>query len=160
MERLTERISNGVAMCWAVCRKCDHEDYSCTECPASKVIDRLATYEDTGLEPEEVKDLYSVNSNAIKFVMDKNNKYNALLEMYEKLQNESIKLPCKVGDTIYHKNNNVVVPYTKHCISKIIIDDDVKFFYSDVHFFRIAEVGKTVFLTQEEAVKVLEAANV
>lgn len=80
------------------------------------------------------------------------------LKAYEVLEEQGllIKLPCKVGDTIYHKNDNTKIPYTRHCINKIVIDDDVKFFYTDVHFFRIAEIGKTVFLTREEAEKTLK----
>ena len=63
MERLTYDFSIGDNHCWQVkgadnleCREvCErHGDNGCKTCPISKAFDRLAAYEDTGLEPEEV----------------------------------------------------------------------------------------------------------
>lgn len=41
--------------CREVCRQ--QEENGCKDCPIAKAFDRLAAYEDTGLEPEEVIEL-------------------------------------------------------------------------------------------------------
>lgn len=64
MERLTYDFSIGDNHCWQVkgadnleCREvCERQgDDGCKTCPIAKAFDRLAAYEDTGLEPEEVR---------------------------------------------------------------------------------------------------------
>ena len=57
MERLTERDSNGTN--FLACREGCNGGPACFECE-QKAIDRLAAYEDTGLEPEEVKALVQI----------------------------------------------------------------------------------------------------
>ncbi|MCM1275508.1 MAG: hypothetical protein NC299_09090 [Lachnospiraceae bacterium] len=39
------------------CDKICKESNSCKECPVQEAIDKLAAYEDSGLSPEEVKQL-------------------------------------------------------------------------------------------------------
>lgn len=59
MERLTERDKNGTAMAVCCGSECEY-NYCCeasgfSECRGiDDIIDRLAAYEDTGLEPEEI----------------------------------------------------------------------------------------------------------
>jgi len=51
----------------------------------------LQAYEDTGLEPEDVEQLYSPNRDIVKLVVgnrELNSKYGTLLEMYDELQNK------------------------------------------------------------------------
>ena len=64
MERLTYDFALGGNHCWQVkgadnleCREvCQcQEDKGCKDCPIAKAFDRLAAYEDTGLEPEEIE---------------------------------------------------------------------------------------------------------
>ena len=59
----------------------------------TKAIQKLATYEDTGLEPEEITQV--IKSGVPEWI----DKY---LE-YRKLEKQGllIKLPCKVGSTVY-----------------------------------------------------------
>ena len=65
MERLTYDFALGGNHCWQVkgadnleCREvCERQgDAGCKTCPIAKAFDRLAAYEDTSLEPEEVSD--------------------------------------------------------------------------------------------------------
>ena len=62
MERLTERDKNGTAMAACCGENCKH-NYCCenggfAECvDMDDIIDRLAAYEDTGLEPEAIEHL-------------------------------------------------------------------------------------------------------
>lgn len=64
MERLTYDFALGGNHCWQVkgadnleCREvCERQgDNGCKTCPIAKTFDRLAAYEDTGLEPEDLK---------------------------------------------------------------------------------------------------------
>ena len=66
MERLTYDFCIGGNHCWQVkgadnleCREvCERQgDGGCKTCPIAKAFDRLAAYEDTGLEPEEIIEL-------------------------------------------------------------------------------------------------------
>lgn len=63
MERMTYDFCIGGNHCWQVkgadnleCREvCKRQgDDGCKTCPIAKAFDRLAAYEDTGLEPEEI----------------------------------------------------------------------------------------------------------
>ena len=62
MERLTYNFGIGDSHCWQVkgadnltCGEvCENQDNNgCDNCPIEKAFDRLAAYEDLGLEPEE-----------------------------------------------------------------------------------------------------------
>lgn len=85
------------------------------------------------------------------------------LNAYENLEEQGllVRLPCKVGDTIY-KVNKASKKISEHKILKFEIDiSDIDSFtmqiwfenydFSFWHYF-----GKTVFLTREEAEKKLE----
>lgn len=56
MERLTEHHANKTLGAYMVCSgACIKEDFDCTLCEnLNKIVNTLAAYEDTGLEPEEV----------------------------------------------------------------------------------------------------------
>ena len=112
----------------------------------TEAINRLAEYEDSELSPDEVQELAKA-----------------------KADGRLVVLPCKVGDTVYHRSG-------QHTI------DDIQLFYprqnGHVPEERIGklqirlgslnyaglqtfatyadEIGKTVFLTREEAEKALE----
>ena len=64
MERLTYDFCVGNKHCWQVkgadnleCREvCRNQgEKGCTDCPIAKAFDRLAAYEETGLDPEEIE---------------------------------------------------------------------------------------------------------
>lgn len=59
MKRLTKRTTSGIAVpngtdiCQLISSNlCEHYDF-CSGCPVGKMLDRLCTYEDTGLTPEQ-----------------------------------------------------------------------------------------------------------
>ena len=73
MERLTYDFALGGNHCWQVkgadnleCREvCERQgDDGCKTCPIAKAFDRLAAYEETGLEPEEVTELCEMDRRA------------------------------------------------------------------------------------------------
>jgi hypothetical protein len=124
---------------------CGHEKAKEVDDFVKNVFDRLAAYEDSGLSPEEVQELAKA-----------------------KADGRLVVLPCKVGDTVYHRSG-------QHTI------DDIQLFYprqnGHVPEERIGklqirlgslnyaglqtfatyadEIGKTVFLSREAAEKAL-----
>lgn len=95
-----------------------------------KQFNRLAEYEDTGLSPAEVAELAQA-----------------------KREGRLIILPAKPCDIIYRPEG------LQFCwiITKIEIYEDEIIFIDDSHnIFRPKDIGKTVFLTREEAEKALK----
>jgi hypothetical protein len=96
----------------------------------TEAINRLAEYEDSGLSPEEVQELAKA-------------KADGRLKI----------LPAKPGDIIYRPEA------LQFCwvITKVEIYEDAIVFIDDSdNIFRPDDIGKTVFLTREEAEKALE----
>lgn len=104
MERLTKR-SRGLALhheCFDVCGTCTG-----APCPyIQPMVDRLAAYEDTGLEPEDI--ISAVDMARVACALHKLNAYTDLGtidHLRELVQAEQdgrlVVLPCKVGDTVY-----------------------------------------------------------
>lgn len=71
-----------------------------------------------------------------------------------------VELPCKVGDVVYEVFKNHKTPFIKQTkIEKIIITDKglrLKLERNSVYETSIASLGKTLFLTEEEAKERLE----
>ena len=89
--------------------------------------------------------------------------YKHLAE-YEDLEEQGLllKLPCKVGDTVYSITRDFISEYN---IRNFICYDNGNIFfdwkclkgiYLNIKGFHIDDTGKTVFLTKEEAEKALE----
>jgi len=97
----------------------------------TEAVNRLAEYEDSGLSPDEVQELAKA-------------KADGRLKI----------LPAKPGDIIYRPEA------LQFCwvITKVeIYEDEIVFIDDSDNIFRPDDIGKTVFLTREEAEKVLEA---
>ncbi len=104
MNRLTERI-DGIVMSkeryekYSPCHHCKYQSTSyCLEenCTYGSTLDRLAEYEDTGLEPEDILSNIKTLSSELNNVFEELKEYKDLEE-----QGILIELPCKVGDTVY-----------------------------------------------------------
>jgi len=95
----------------------------------TEAINRLAAYEDSGLSPEQVQELAQA-----------------------KAEGRLYNLPLKPGDTIYRPEA------LQFCwvITKVeIYEDEIVFIDDSDNIFRPDDIGKTVFLTREEAEKAL-----
>lgn len=115
------------------------------------ILNRLAKYEDTGLEPEEI--LSCTELKDIDKKLEELIKYNDLEE-----QGLLIKLPCKVGDTIYVLEPNGTIKECKvyNITTNIYADSNKNNPYWKGFEIKDDLFGKTVFLTREEAEKALE----
>ena len=81
------------------------------------------------------------------------------LAEYEDLEEQGllIKLPCKVGDTIYRPVPKLYKTYTKSVVKEINISGNGISYNTDKGMdWRIDTIGRTAFLTQEEAEQVLK----
>ena len=135
MERLTERYKDSIANIVLIrecgdrlCEDiCNDIECDCSKCGLEKALEKLADYEDL----EE--------------------------------QGLLVRLPCKVGDTVYVPTRNFVSELRITLVS-VDTNDMTMYFswllnigiYPDPDGFFGRELGKTVFLTREEAEKKLE----
>lgn len=111
MNRLTIRNSDGA---WDVPLRNDDDG---AYIPSQEIIDRLAAYEDTGLEPEKIN---CVNTNVY----------------------------VNWRDDVFNNSGT----------EKLTIDS-VGFMTHNGVFYAFDEIGKTVFMTREDAEKALEGMD-
>ena len=108
---------------------------------------RLKAYEDTGLEPEEVLPKDKADEIALKLMrladLESLCSYTRLRELAEADKDgRVVVLPCKVGDTVY---------ILRRTFDGADVVGKTELWWTD-----IPQLGKTVFLTREEAEKALE----
>lgn len=141
MERLTERYKDRIVNTVLIrecgdklCKDiCDDIECDCSKCELEKALEKLADYEDL----EE--------------------------------QGLLVRLPCKVGDMVWDNDFGYPESYEIKAFSygfcdsyvEPNIEDEIIFYYENYNgsitgAFPMSELGKTVFLTREEAVKKLE----
>ena len=140
MERLTYRDKDGMAMMkerggWK-----------------SGGIDRLAAYEDTGFDPEEIADFMKRWEQTVEIGgMLKKYCIDHIRDLLHAEQDgRLVVLPCKAGDHVWVDGREAVVEnffgYETERYLHAQFYDNMQ--YIDIPF---AEIGKTVFLTREEA---------
>ena len=88
------------------------------------------------------------------------NVFNRLAE-YEDMEEQGllVRLPCKVGDTIYRCGDPIKKIYEWQIAYVEVYEDETVFVDDSDNTFVEADIGKTVFLTREEAEKALEGNN-
>ncbi len=134
---------------------------------ARDLYGRLKAYEDTGLEPEAVETVKLAL--AAKHLVDletlNNTPISRLVELAEADKDGCVViLPCKVGETVYFARANPILQYKvtgyemgEASISQVRskhVDKETGLTFNFT--FRPGSIGKTVFLSREEAEKALE----
>ena len=143
MERLTQRLRTG-----EVLMASEYEEKYTEQEWISVLQDRLAAYEDTGLEPEEIT--------AMWHTLDE---YHKVVDLLIRAQADGrlVVLPCKVGDKLYRVFDGNIseheVQNMKYFARQRRLGIDMTPFFPDAGKF----IGKTVFFTREEAEEALEA---
>ena len=117
-----------------------------------KILNRLAAYEETDMEPEEIADFMKRWEQTVEI--------GGMLKKYcidhirDLLQAEQdgrlVVLPCKVGDHVWADGREAIVVWffgykTERYLHAQFLDNAE---YTDIPFY---EIGKTVFLTSQEA---------
>lgn len=155
MERLTEKHYLGTDHYMKCSGKCN-VDMDCIDCPSFDcLVERLAAYEDTGLEPEEIT--------AMQHTLDE---YHKVADPLLRAQADGrlVVPPCKVGDRLYEVTGRKTISVYKVKAIRVelfglFIEWDIieGFVWKSLSGINAGEIGKTVFLTREEAEKALEA---
>ena len=144
MARLTKQVKDGYFV--LNCDACEMKGENCTPMGCLQVATkRLAAYEETLLEPKEVAGLCA---------MDKRSRMAKMLRWEEAEQDgRLVVLPCKVGDAVYWLHNDVITECRVHRVqmNRTGLFICLKSKVSHGAFRVDICLGKTVFLTREEA---------
>ena len=139
-----------------------------SRCQIRAVMKRLAAYEDTGMEPEEINDmaLEVATLKTIESMYDGFGKPDHIRDLLQAEQDgRLVVLPCKVGDRVFHvrrvtqaEAKRMGAP-TRH--RGIVYYEDRPFAIKEKLCTKsdYAQIGKTVFLTREEAEAALKGGE-
>lgn len=147
MERLTfEGNFCDIAKC--AYRVCPY-DHNCTQ---KQVWERLKAYEDAGLSPQactearEIEETLSGCDYSISRMVEL---------MRADKDGRVLILPCKVGDVLYAAESPPVIPlHVMEVAIYLALEGE-----DGGDYERISNIGKTVFLTREEAEKAMEVSE-
>lgn len=162
MERLTDKAWRNFDP-WECCgqdkycqRGC-HDPGGCTKgCIVPQLYARSGAYEDTDLTPEEVSTLVKDWSDLRTIIGECGglDRVRALAEADK--DGRLVVLPCKVGDTVYFDLLERIIE--KQVFSIVSFSNSTRIYCGGTsEYFRPEDIGKTFFLTREEAEKALEA---
>ena len=167
MERLTEwNESSHKHAYYPRCFKepCYGSGCKIKDCPfETAVCERLAAYEDTGIEPEAVETVKLAL--AAKHMVDletlNNTPISRLVELAEADKDgRVVVLPCKVGDALWltasYYTERLPQPMEARVVRIEIDAGDEITYITTKGIVRDKGFGKTVFLTHEEAEKALK----
>lgn len=164
MERMTEKHYLGTDH-YIKCSGNCNVDMDCIDCPSFDcLVERLAAYEDTGLTPVEIKSMQEEHFSGLEMAK----LHSALMELkkYQEADKDGrlVVLPCKVGDRLYEVTGRKTISvYEVRAIRVelfgLFIEWDIVegFVWQSLAGINAGEIGKTVFLTREEAEEALEA---
>lgn len=174
MERLTYDFAIGGNHCWQVkgadnleCREvCERQgDEGCKACPIAKTFDRLAAYEDTGLEPEEILRILDAygrgmtlrTESAQRLEIVKDIQTDRLRELAQAdREGRCVVLPAKtVFELIWDAGPgcDLVCPFSIDGVGQCDYCDHGKLFVYErpCRQEHIERIGADVFMTREEA---------
>lgn len=129
----------------------------------------LRAYKATGLKPEEVLPKDKADEIALKLMrladLESLCNYTRLRELAEADKDgRLVVLPCKAGDTVYEVTSRKTISEYRVKAIRVelfctFIEWDIVDGFVDKSIFGVPvdDIGKTVFLTREEAEKALEA---
>ena len=158
MERLTEKYCLAEDH-YMKCSEDCNVDMDCVDCPAfDKLIERLAAYEDTGLTPEEIKAPFTEDTMinlAAQALGVETSRLRGLAEADK--DGRVVVLPCKVGDGLWTFCSHPVEQVYSFTVTDIsTLNGRTLLNTSRCGVMDARDVGKTVFLTREEAKKALQ----
>lgn len=126
--------------------------------------ERLAAYEDTGLTPQEVLSMKFEWCSMMDALNSIGGGYTRLRELAEADRDGRLVVPpCKAGDTVYEVTSRKTISEYRVKAIRVelfctFIEWDIVAGFVDKSIFGVPvdEIGKTVFLTREEADRALE----
>lgn len=146
-----------------------NEEYWCWSyhCGSGEAANRLAAYEETRRTPEEVTALGKLFDYALeesKTLTEQLALLNRIRDLAEADRDGRLVVPpCKAGDTVYEVTSRKTISEYRVKAIRVelfctFIEWDIVAGFVDKSIFGVPvdEIGKTVFLTREEAEKALE----
>lgn len=155
MERLTfEGNFCEIARCKEV--KCPYD----IDCSQKQVWERLKAYEDTGLTPKEVTALGKLFDYALKESKTLTEQLTLLKHIRELAEADKdgrvVVLPCRQGDELWTYCNQPVKRVYSFTVSDVsTLNGRTVLNTLGLGTIRPEDIGKTVFMTREEAEKAL-----
>ena len=123
---------------------------------------RLAAYEDTGLEPEEIERILNSYGRGMTLRTENAQRLEIIKEISTNRLRELAQAYRLLGNTVYEPNKRgfvstykVISVHFSGC-SILVGWDLLDGIYSNLNGFEISALGKTVFLTREAAEAALE----
>lgn len=167
-ERMTKRDADGQAM--MDCEKCKTDwtgkhGKPMADCTAlycrNRLLGRVVEYEDTGREPEEVTALGKLFDYALKESKTLTEQLTLLKHIRGLAEADKdgrvVVLPCKVGDGLWTFCSHPVEQVYSFTVTDIsTLNGRTLLNTSRCGVMDARDVGKTVFLTREEAKKALQ----
>lgn len=165
MKRLTKYLASGAAD-YNYPADCyggnDCNDRVAKSAYRQTCVERLAAYEDTGLTPERCAEFARADAEG-RYIVMRDAEQEGVARLRERAEADKdgrlVVLPCKVGDVVYgFHNGKTILPMVAKWIETNADGWTVAAQYTPMapKFYKFSEFGKTVFLTREEAEKVLE----
>lgn len=140
-----------------------NEEYGCWSyhCGSGEAANRLAAYEETGLTPQACAEARGAG----KVLSSCDISFRRLAELLTADRAGRLVVPpCKAGDTVYEVTSRKTISEYRVKAIRVelfctFIEWDIVAGFVDKSIFGVPvdEIGKTVFLTREEAKKALEA---
>lgn len=122
----------------------------------ARVHEKLARYEDAGLEPEEVE-RYAKAEKEGRYIVLKEPRSAGVHRLEEiaraDIEGRLLVLPCRVGDMVYFRRGRDIIG---DIVERIVLDGMNQVFVGAHKVFIFRDFDKTVFLTREDAEKALE----
>ena len=149
MERLTKYICDHAHGAEGVRDDALTGSYCRGKFEATAIVDRLAAYEDTGLEPEDIKRAFNeaavlkLAGQALGITPDRLRE----LAQADRLLEKKVYEPNKRGIVSTYEVISVHISYCSVLVGWNLIDG----IYSNLNGFEISALGKSVFLTRAEA---------
>ena len=129
-------------------------------CSQRQTWERLKEYEDTGFDPEEIADFMKRWEQTVEIGgMLKKYCIDHIRDLLHAEQDgRLVVLPCKVGDHVWADGREAIVVWffgykTERYLHAQFFDNAE---YTDIPFY---EIGKTVFLTRDEAEAALKGGE-
>ena len=170
MERLTKRINDVITY---IGTENEYDtgmiaaETASSVAAVREILLRLAAYEDTGLTPEEVTTVkVALMGKTLAEITEFEGVPLARLRELAEADKDGrcVVLPCKVGDTAYYLNRPVILDFE---VIGYMVDERGAWSFMGEHLDKTTgdtysccpdteKVGKTVFLTREEAEREME----
>ena len=126
-----------------------------------QLYSELAAYEDTGLTPERCAEFARADAEG-RYIVMRDAEQEGVARLRELAEADKdgrlVVLPCKVGDTVYFALLGKIIE--KQVFSIVAFSNSTRIYCGGTsEYFRPEDIGKTFFLTREEAEKALKAVK-